>query len=203
MKSPSFLRKQESLSFPRKACPGLDPGREPSDVTTAMRDATLDALVERIYPETDWGPGASRLEVAKFIRRMADSSTGRGEDYYQAEPFHPSDDRSRGWQWRETPQQLLDTGLDRLDTWAREYHSNEATEGTSFARLSVALQEQAIAELEAGSFAEFPLGAARAFFDLVHSGVFDALFVAPALGSYSLDSVWTRLDPESAPNQAA
>ena len=160
-----------------------------------QREATLDALVERIYPATGWGPGATELEAGRFVRRMADSSTGRGEDYYQAEPFHPGDDRSRGWQWRESPQRMLDDGLDRLDLWAR------ATRDVSFDRLVPAEQDQAIAQLEAGSFAGFLPGASRAFFDLVHGWVFDALFVAPAQGSYSLDSVWAHLDPAGAPDR--
>jgi Gluconate 2-dehydrogenase subunit 3 len=151
------------------------------------REQTLTALVEQIYPPSDWGSGARELGVAVTVRALADNPAGRGEDSYRGEPFSTSYQPEFGWQWRATPLEALDHGLDAVQSWSY------ANYGVSFADLDEGTQIRAIEALEADAMAGFELVAARAFFDLLSGWVFDALFVVPTLGSYSLDAVWARL----------
>jgi hypothetical protein len=50
-----------------------------------------------------------------------------------------------------------------------------------------------VARLADGTMPGFELVSAAAFFELLYGYVFDALFVVPASGGYSLDAVWRRL----------
>lgn len=151
------------------------------------RESTLAALVEQVFPASAWGPGARELGVAELVRELADSPAGRGMDSYRQPPFADADVPGLGWQWTATPSEALEHGLDVVRMWSISTH------GTDFADLPPAEQTAAVAALEDGSLPGFELVSAAAFFDLLYGYVFDALFVVPASGGYSLDAVWDRL----------
>jgi gluconate 2-dehydrogenase gamma chain len=151
------------------------------------RDATLGALVDQLYPETDWGPGARQLGVARTVRELAGSPAGRGQDSYRQPPFAEADVPGLGWQWQATFLEALDHGLDAVQRWSLERHR------ASFADLPPVTQAGAIAALEDGTLPGFELVSAQAFFKLLHGYVFDALFVLPTSGAYALDAAWSRL----------
>src|SRR5258708_39508560 len=71
--------------------PMSDTDRHPD--ATQRRAETLAALAERIYPATDWGPGAHELDLAGDIRRHLATPFGRGEDSYREPPFAARPDR--------------------------------------------------------------------------------------------------------------
>lgn len=154
---------------------------------SGVGEPTLAALVEQIFPASDWGPGARELGVAELVRELADSPAGSGADSYRQPPFADADVQGLGWQWAATPSEALEHGLDVVRTWSLGTH------GTDFADLPSAEQAAAVTALEGGSFPGFVLVSAAAFFELLYGYVFDALFVVPASGGYSLDAVWDRL----------
>jgi hypothetical protein len=149
--------------------------------------ATLEALVEQIYPETCWGPGAARLGLAATVWALASGPAGRGLDSYRQPPFAGMDVPGLGWQWQASFLEALEHGLDVVHQWSVAAH------GITFAELGPAEQEHAVARLEDGTMPGFELVSAAAFFELLYGYVFDALFVVPASGGYSLDAVWGRL----------
>lgn len=151
------------------------------------RDATLGALVDQLYPETDWGPGARALGVARTVRELAGGPVGRGQDSYRQPPFADADVPGLGWQWQATFLEALEHGLDAVQRWSLERHR------VPFADLPSATQAVAVAALEDGTLPGFELVSAQAFFGLLQGYVFDALFVLPASGAYALDAAWARL----------
>ncbi|HEY1921018.1 MAG TPA: gluconate 2-dehydrogenase subunit 3 family protein [Streptosporangiaceae bacterium] len=154
---------------------------------SAAREETLGALAEQIFPESPWGPGARRLGLAHTVRELACGAAGRGVDSYRQPPFAEADVPGLGWQWQATYLEALDHGLDVAQRWSVERH------GVRFAELPAARQADAVAALEDGTLPGFTLVSAGAFFELLYGYIFDALFVMPAAGAYSLDSVWERL----------
>jgi hypothetical protein len=150
---------------------------------SGSRAPTLAALVERIFPESSWGPGARQLGLAELVWELASSPAGRGQD----------------WQWKATPLDALEHGLDVVQKWSLGTHE------MAFADLPSAEQVYAVSALEGGSLPGFQLVSATAFFDLLYGYVFDALFVVPTSGGYSLDAVWDGLGlrPHPAPGAAA
>jgi gluconate 2-dehydrogenase gamma chain len=154
---------------------------------SGARKATLAALAEQIFPASDWGPGASELGLAELVWQLAVSPASRGRDAYHQPPFADADVPGLGWQWRATPLEAFEHGLDVVGTWSLGIH------GAAFADLAPAEQTAAVIALEDGSFPGFELVSAASFFDLLYGYVFDALFVVPASGGYSLDAVWDRL----------
>jgi gluconate 2-dehydrogenase gamma chain len=163
------------------------------------RAPTLAALVERIFPESSWGPGARQLGLAELVWELASSPAGRGQDSYRQPPFADTDVPGLGWQWKATPLDALEHGLDVVQKWSLGTHE------MAFADLPSAEQVYAVSALEGGSLPGFQLVSATAFFDLLYGYVFDALFVVPTSGGYSLDAVWDGLGlrPHPAPGAAA
>jgi gluconate 2-dehydrogenase gamma chain len=157
------------------------------------REATLAALVDQIFPPSNWGPGARQLGLAELVWELAGSPAGRGQDSYRQPPFADADVPGLGWQWRASPLEGLEHGLDVVGTWSLGTH------GAAFADLPSAEQSAAVTALDDGSFPGFDLVSAASFFDLLYGYVFDALFVVPASGGYSLDAVWDRLGVRAHP----
>ena len=149
---------------------------------------TLRALVERIYPETDWGPGAAELGVAESIMQHLDSPFGRNDDAYRQAPFDPNAHRSMGWQGSHSREEVLANGLRGLEQWSTR------TYGMSFSALASSVQEQVMGEIEEGRSNAFDPTRGFEFFDLLVDQVFTALFITPTLGDYRLHSAWTRLE---------
>jgi gluconate 2-dehydrogenase gamma chain len=161
--------------------------RSKGNAPSSAAQATLNALVERIYPETSGAPGAGQLGLAATVWALASGPAGRGLDSYRQPPFAGTDVPGLGWQWQATFLEALEHGLDVVHQWS------VATHGVAFVELAPAEQEHAVARLEAGTMPGFELVSAAAFFELLYGYVFDALFVVPASGGYSLDAVWGRL----------
>jgi len=157
------------------------------------REATLAALVEQIFPPSDWGPDARQLDLAELVWELAGSPAGRGQDSYRQPPFADADVPGLGWQWRATPLEALEYGLDVVRTWSLGTH------GAAFADLPSAEQGTAVAALDDGSFPGFDRVSAASFFELLYGYVFEALFVVPTSGGYSLDAVWDRLGVRAHP----
>ncbi|WP_213765585.1 gluconate 2-dehydrogenase subunit 3 family protein [Caballeronia sp. dw_19] len=163
------------------------PSIDKNNGVSATQLGTLNALVERMYPSTDWGPGASELNVASDIIAHLGGPFGTGEDSYAGLPFVPDADPAMGWQTRRSRRDALLDGLDMLQHWSTN------VDGLAFDRLPAETQDELIKQLEQGKFPGFEGKEAQDFFSLVLDEVFTALFVTPALGEYGLASAWKRL----------
>lgn len=164
---------------------------------SGSREATLAALAEQIFPESGWGPGARQLGLAELVWVLASSPAGRGQDSYRQPPFADTAVPGLGWQWQATPLEALEHGLDVVQKWSLDTHER------AFAALPPAEQVYAVSALEGGSLPGFQVVSATAFFDLLYGYVFDALFVVPTSGGYSLDAVWDRLGVRPQPAAGA
>jgi gluconate 2-dehydrogenase gamma chain len=159
----------------------------PANDQELRRHRTLEALAERIYPETEWGPGAKQLGLAGAIWDMSASDSALGLDSYRQRPFAEGPDESFGWQSELSFHDAFVEGLDMVERWSTSQH------GVSFSELADSSQDEAVMMLEQGAMPGSSIISSRLFFGLLTGYVFDALFVAPAAGQYSLDGVWTRL----------
>jgi|GEM_PF-4590026 len=163
---------------PADASIGLDPGRI----------SVLTAVVDRIYPDTDWGPGGARLDVAADIVRQLAGAYGTGSDSYAPGPFAPNAHSCFGWQRDESRLAFLGRGLFALDRCAA------ARYGVHFVELTTMQRDRVLGDIEIGAAAEgFTSAEWIDWFDLVLEQVFTALFIAPVGGRYGTAWAWGRL----------
>lgn len=158
--------------------PGTAPAPRPYPgarfLTPAERQA-LDALVARLIPADDLGPGAREAGVADFIDSQLAGSFGRGERWYMKGPF------AQGLETQGYQSELSPAGLYRAALAALDAHCRDAFDGRAFAGLAEAEQDALIERMEEG---ELDLGdvPVAAFFALVHDNTIEGFFSDPIYG---------------------
>ncbi|MFF3571978.1 gluconate 2-dehydrogenase subunit 3 family protein [Nocardia jiangxiensis] len=150
--------------------------------------SVLNAVVDRIYPDTEWGPGGARLDVAADISRQLGGAYGTGSDSYASGPFAPNAHSCFGWQRDESRLAFFGRGLLALDRCAAALYR------VHFVELTTTQQDRVLGDIEIGSAADgFTPAEWIAWFDLVLEQVFTALFIAPVGGRYGTAWAWDRL----------
>ncbi|MFC9763963.1 gluconate 2-dehydrogenase subunit 3 family protein [Rhodococcus jostii] len=164
---------------------------QPGDSTLGLDPDQLSVLgvvVDRIYPDTTWGPGGARLHVADDISRQLGGAYGTGSDSYSSRPFTPDAHSSFGWQRDESRLAFLGRGLLAVDRFATARYN------ARFAELTTTQQDGLLNDIEIGSAAQgFSHTEWIAWFDLVLEQVFAALFITPVGGRYGTEWAWNRL----------
>ncbi len=152
---------------------------------TAAERRCIEAMVERLIPSDERGPGARDANVIGFIDNQLAGFYGRGERWYMAGPFGEGT-TEQGYQYREPPAGLYRAGIAALEQVC-------ATElgGRGFADLSTGEQDAVLARLEKGDlpFGDVP---ARSFFALVMENAIEGFFCDPLYGG-NRDMVGWRL----------
>lgn len=152
-----------SLPAPGTAVVSAQPPAKSFETLTADEGATLRAVVARLIPSDERGPGALEAGAATYIdRALAGPLAGSLEAY-------------RG-------------GLAALDRYAR---SSRAARAARFAALDAADQDALLSDLEANVATGFPLGAA-AFFNLLLTHTVQGTFSDPAHGG-NVDFIGWRM----------
>jgi gluconate 2-dehydrogenase gamma chain len=158
--------------------PGSAPGPRGFDGARFLTDAerrTVDALVARLIPSDDTGPGALDAGVTDFIDNQLAGSYGRGERWYMQGPFAKGL-KTQGYQSAQAPAALYRDAIAALDA-----HCRETAGGKAFAELSPEEQDAVLTQLEEGGI-EFEGVSASAFFSLLQDNAIEGFFCDPIYG---------------------
>ena len=92
------------------------PGPQGYRFLTSAEVETLTAMVDRLIPADDFGPGGVEAEVVTFVDRGLGGQFGAATRWYMAGPWSEGT-RSQGWQLALTPAQIYRNGFLALDRW--------------------------------------------------------------------------------------
>lgn len=114
---------------------------------TADEAAFMEAVVERLIPSDELGPGAKQAGVAIFIDRQLFGPYGAAQTWYMLGPWAEGAE-SQGYQSRLTPAQLYRAAIKAIDDYCRKSFS-----GRAFAVLEAGEQDGVLTGLEKGDIA--------------------------------------------------
>ena len=122
---------------------------------TLEEAVAVETLTERIFPETEDGPGAAEAQVTAFIDGQLAEGWGQGERMYRSGPFVTPAHKGHGWQLPFVPAEVYRTSLAAL-----EEHT-AARYGKAVAELEDDEADELLADLASNSvptFEQFPSG---------------------------------------------
>jgi gluconate 2-dehydrogenase gamma chain len=135
----------------------------------------MEAIVARIIPNDDLGPGAKEAHVATFIDEQLAAAWGNGDQLYKIGPFvHGT--LQQGYQLSYTPAEMFRIGLAKLDLAVKKAHNNQA-----FADLDSATQDNVLKQMEKGDLDFSPLPAST-FFTAITDITIEGFFADPMYG---------------------
>lgn len=141
----------------------------------ARERITVDAIVARLIPNDELGPGAREAGVTDFLDRQLGGAWGSGDHFYRHGPFQAGTPE-QGYQLALTPAQAFRAGLAAVDEVSAKQHG-----GKSFAQLQPREQDALLTALEKG---EIDLGAlpGKVFFQMLLDGTMEGFFGDPIHG---------------------
>jgi gluconate 2-dehydrogenase gamma chain len=134
----------------------------------------VEAVVARIIPTDDTGPGAKEAGVAVFIDLQLAGAWGAGDHLYRQTPFLAGTPQ-QGYQLAFTPAEMFRLGLANLDEAARKAH------GAAFADLAPEQQDALLAQAEQGKL-DFGALPSAAFFAALLDATMEGFFSDPIYG---------------------
>lgn len=137
--------------------------------------ALVDALVARLIPADELGPGAREAGVTAYIDGQLAGAWGAGEQLYRAGPFAQGTPQ-QGYQLSYTPAEMFRAGLSRLDAAVRKSYG-----GKSYTELDGPTQDAVLTQMEAGKLDFSPLPAAT-FFSALMDATIEGFFSDPIYG---------------------
>jgi gluconate 2-dehydrogenase gamma chain len=160
---------------PNTASPPVPVRPGPWAFFTADEASLVEALVDRLIPPDDRGPGGRDAGCAVFIDRQLAGPYGRAGGLYMRPPFMPGAP-TQGYQMPNTPAARYRAGLKALADYVKD-----AFGGKSFRELSSQDQDGVLAGLEKGSVVLKDVGGAQ-FLDLVLQNTMEGFFADPIYG---------------------
>jgi gluconate 2-dehydrogenase gamma chain len=142
---------------------------------TASEAATVDAIVDRLIPTDELGPGARDAGVTTFIDRQLTGPYGGHDWLYMQGPFSDKPLPTQGLQSPLTPRQQYRMGLAALHIYCME------TFGRAFIDLGVEHQDKLLAGLEKGEVT-LPNFSGRMLFGAIHANTMEGFFADPIYG---------------------
>jgi gluconate 2-dehydrogenase gamma chain len=160
---------------PNTATPPIPTRPGPWMFFTADEAASIEAMVDRLIPADDLGPGGKDTGCAVFIDRQLAGPYGRAEGLYMRPPFMPGA-VTQGYQMPEAPAARYRAGLQALADYIKATFA-----GKSFRDLSPADQDKVLAGLESGSIALKDVKP-KEFFALILGNTQEGFFADPIYG---------------------
>src|ERR1700733_6737610 len=142
---------------------------------TSDEAATIEAVVNRLIPSDDRGPGGKDAGCAVFIDRQLAGPYGIAAGLYMKPPFMPGA-ATQGYQLPDAPAARYRAGLKALADYLKATFS-----GKSFHELATADQDKVLAGLESGSVALKDVKSAD-FFALLLQNTEEGFFADPVYG---------------------
>jgi gluconate 2-dehydrogenase gamma chain len=146
---------------------------------------TLTAMVNRLIPADDLGPGAVETGVVTFIDRELGGQFGVAARWYTQGPW-PEGTPSQGWQVPLVPAQIYRTSFIALDRWC------EGSKGKRFAELAAADQDEVLSLLEGGKIELSGIPSA-AFFQLLWQNTVEGYLSDPLYGGNRDMAAWRMI----------
>ncbi|MGB3506271.1 MAG: gluconate 2-dehydrogenase subunit 3 family protein [Xanthobacteraceae bacterium] len=142
---------------------------------TSDEAATIEAIVDRLIPPDDRGPGGRDAGCAVFIDRQLAGPYGRSDGLYTRPPFMPGSS-TQGYQNPDSPAGRYRNGLKALAD-----HIGQSRSGKTFRELSAADQDKLLSSLEDGSI-KLKDADAKAFFEMLLQDAQQGFFADPIYG---------------------
>ncbi len=190
---------------PNEAYPPTPAGAGPLRFLTAEEAATLDAILARLIPADDLGPGAKETGGTLFIDRQIAGPYGGHDWLYMLGPFPNDPLPTQGLQSALTPRQQYRQGLAALATYCKATYA-----GKLFQQLPPDEQDKLLSGLETGTVA-LQGANARGLFGAILANAIEGFFADPIYGGNQGMAGWklvgfpgTRYDLRdvmAAPNQ--
>jgi len=152
---------------------------------TAAERRCVDALVSRLIPTDELGPGAREAGVVDFIDDQLAGSYGSGERWYMQGPFGEGLE-TQGYQGPHAPAGLYRAAIASLDAYSRINFAER-----TFAELSEGEQDAVLKQIEDGEL-ELEGVSASAFFGLLRENAIEGFFCDPVYGG-NRDMIGWRL----------
>lgn len=143
---------------------------------TADEGAAIEAIVDRLIPADELGPGGKEAGCAVFIDRQLAGPYGRAEGVYMQGPFPPNPLPTQGFQSPLTPAQAYHRGLAGLAA-----HVARNFGGRKIPQLSPEELDRLITSLEKRE-ANSPEFNDSEIFDLIHNNTMEGFFADPIYG---------------------
>lgn len=165
-----------SASQPAPAAPAANAMPPPAWKFFNAAEADLvDAIVARLIPADDLGPGAREAKATVFIDSQLAGAWGTGDQFYRAGPFVPGT-AQQGYQLSYTPAEMFRTGLSRFQAVLSQQHP-----GKRFDQLDSGTQDALLTRMQAGELDFSPLPSA-VFFAAMLDATIEGFFSDPIYG---------------------
>lgn len=153
---------------------------------TADEWSTLVALVDRLIPADDQGPGAVEAGVAEFIDRQMDTPYGRGELWYMHGPFPENVPSRFGYQLHFSPRDLYRSALVGVQAAVQKQQNKRVAD------LDEAGRDALLHQLEDGKLdiGEVP---PKGFFGLLLQNTHEGYFSDPKYGGNKNMDAWRMI----------
>jgi gluconate 2-dehydrogenase gamma chain len=138
--------------------------------------AMVDAIVDRLIPTDELGPGAKDSGVTVFIDRQLTGPYGGHDWLYMQGPFAATPLPSQGLQSPLTPRQQYRQGLAALTSYCTATFG-----GRGFAQLKPDEQDKLLAGMEKGEV-KLPGFDSKMLFNAIHGNTIEGFFADPSYG---------------------
>jgi gluconate 2-dehydrogenase gamma chain len=142
---------------------------------TADEAAAVEAIVDRLIPPDQSGPGGKEAGCAVFIDRQLAGSFGDSRRLYMRPPF-ANGTASQGLQSPIVPKERYRTSLAALDDYCKTTFA-----GKSFAALGAAEQDKILDGLEKADI-KLKDGSGKDFFEVILANAMEGFFADPIYG---------------------
>jgi gluconate 2-dehydrogenase gamma chain len=142
---------------------------------TADEAATVEAIVDRLIPPDDHGPGAKDAGCAVYLDRQLAGPFGRSEGLYMRPPFLKALP-TQGYQDADAPAARYRKGLAAIAAYVKDNFA-----GKAFQNLAPADQDKVLTDVEKGTAKLGDVNGAS-FFSLLLSGTQEGFFADPIYG---------------------
>jgi gluconate 2-dehydrogenase gamma chain len=137
--------------------------------------AFVNAAVDHLIPEDQYGPGAIAAGVPEFIDRQMQLPYGQGKLWYMQGPFHPDASPLMGHQISMAPRDIYRVGIKACDDFCTKTH------GKVYAELDKTVQEQVLKDLQ-GRKITFDNMPAATFFEYLLANTKEGFLADPMHG---------------------
>ena len=148
---------------------------------TANEAAFVEAVLARLIPKDELGPGALEAGVAVFIDRQLAGPYGQGDHFYLKGPF-PKGEPTQGWQ-SSKPADVYREAISAIDRYTVD------GDGAAFALLSPERQDALLKSFESGD-AKLKGAEAKSFFTLLLQNTMEGFFADPLYGGNRDMAAW-------------
>ena len=143
---------------------------------TTDEAAMVDAIVDRLIPTDNLGPGAKDSGVTTFIDRQLTGPYGGHDWLYMQGPFSKDALPSQGLQSPLTPRAQYRLGLAALEAYCKANFG-----GRGFIGLTIDEQEKLLTAMEKGDLA-LPDFSSKVLFSAVYANTMEGFFADPIYG---------------------